>query len=43
MSGGKWGIILGGSVWVGKYFGWVGMNGREWGWVQCLIMPIMFT
>ena len=29
MSGDKWGIILSGWVWVGKYFGWVGINSTE--------------
>ena len=31
VSGGVWGIILGG--WVGKYFEWVRVGGDEWGWV----------
>ena len=24
---------------MGKYFGWVGVGGVEWGWVHCLTMP----
>ena len=47
MSGGKWGITLGGWGWVGHYFGWVEVGetlfwvgGGEWGWVHCLIMLI---
>ena len=31
MSRGKWGIILDGWGWVGKYFGWVEVGGDEWG------------
>ena len=47
MSGGKWGITLGGWGWVGHYLGWVEVgetlfwvSGGEWGWVHCLIMLI---
>ena len=44
---GGWGIILGGWVWIGKYFGWLGVvgwgwmgvSGGEWGWVHYMIMP----
>ena len=31
VSGGKWGIILGGWGWLGHYFRWVGMSAGEWG------------
>ena len=54
MSGGKWGIILGGWVWVGAGgalflgggWGWVGMSGvgeGDWAWVHCLIMSFSIT
>ena len=33
VSGGVWGIILGGWEWVVKYFVWVGMDGDEGVWV----------
>ena len=41
VSGDRWDIILGGWGWVGKYFGWVRVGGGEWGWVHCLIMPLI--
>ena len=41
VGGGGWGIILGGWRWVGHYFGWVAVGGGEWGWVHCLIMPLI--
>ena len=28
---------------MGHYFGWVRVGGDEWGWVHCLIMPIIIN
>ena len=40
VGGGRWDIILsGGGGVVGDGWRWVGVSG---GWVQCLIMPIIF-
>ena len=48
---GRWDIILGGALfWVGgggreNILGgweWVWLSGSEWGWVHCLIMPLLF-
>ena len=41
VDGGVWGIILGGWMWVGHYFGWVRVDGSEWWWLHCLIMPVL--
>ena len=49
MSGDKWGIILSGWVWVGKYFGWMGMNSTElvefavFPECNCLMPTFLFT